>query len=311
MDITIVIPSYNRKALLKHTLGSILSSPMADVPIIVVDNASTDGTREFLESFICDHPNISIASESNRNAAAARNKGLSMVQTTWVYFFDSDDEFEDIPHKWDSKADMIAFPTRQRFENRVSIRAYKPVADPAIHILNSMLSTQSMIFRTSWLKEIGGWNTTCRIWDDWELGERALLASPVLQWKTGRAYHTINVHADSLTGPSFKSRYKLQLEAIQQALTNTDSASLHDSKRCRKALMLRCCILSGQLLHEGDKKASAQCHAFITENFGQNPQGRIAGWILEQYAAMGGRGAWRIAVWIMKDRKANEDTVIG
>ena len=304
MDITIVIPAYNRKALLKHTLGTILRSPLSSVPIIVVDNASTDGTQEALASFISAHPNISMTTESNRNAAAARNRGLSLVKTTWVYFFDSDDEFEDLPHKWDDKADMIAFPTRQKFENKVTVRAYSPVADPAIHILNSMLSTQSMIFRTSWLKQIGGWNTTCRIWDDWELGERALLAQPVLQWITGRAYHTINVHDDSLTGPSFKSRYRLQLEAIQQALINTGNASRHDSERCRKALMLRTCILSGQLLHEGDKKASAQCRAFITENFGSKPHGRMAGWLLEQYAAMGGRGAWRIAVWIIKERKS-------
>lgn len=191
MDITIVIPVYNRKALLKHTLDSIMRSPCAGAPVIVVDNGSTDGTDKFLEAYCESHPTVTAASEPVRSAATARNKGLSLVRTTWVYFFDSDDEFEDIPHDWDSSAQLVAFPTRQKVESKVTIRAYKPVADPAVQILNGMLNTISMIFRTAWLKEIGGWNTACPVWDDWELGTRALIAEPRLQWITTKAYHTV------------------------------------------------------------------------------------------------------------------------
>ena len=297
MDITIVIPVFNRKALLKHTLDSILRSPIGNVPVIVVDNGSTDGTSQFLESYCQAHPSVTNASEPERSAAAARNRGLSMVRTTWVYFFDSDDEFEDLPHNWDNSVDMIAFPTKQKNEDRISIRAYKPVADPAVHILNGMLNTQSMIFRTTWLKEIGGWNTSCRIWDDWELGTRALIARPSLQWITHKSYHTIRIHPDSLSGPSFKSRYKLQLEAIGQVLSDIDKTDAITSSRCRKALMLRTYILSGKLLYEGDKKASLQCREFIENNFGKKPDGTVLGRFLEQYTAMGMRGAWKIATW--------------
>ena len=303
MDITIVIPVYNRKALLKHTLDSIMRSPCAGAPVIVVDNGSTDGTDKFLEAYCKSHPTVTAASEPVRSAATARNKGLSLVRTTWVYFFDSDDEFEDIPHDWDSSAQLVAFPTRQKVESTVTIRAYKPVADPAVQILNGMLNTISMIFRTAWLKEIGGWNTACPVWDDWELGTRALIAEPRLRWITTKAYHTVKVHSDSLTGPSFKSRYKLQLEAIGQAATDTDRADTHTAVRCRKALMLRTFILSGKLLYEGDKKASAQCRDFITEQFGKRPEGIGFGRFLEQYSALGLRGAWELAVRYMTSKK--------
>ena len=303
MDITIVIPVLNRKALLKHTLDSILRSPVSGIPVIVVDNGSTDGTLEFLEKYTAAHPNVMYVLEPQRTAAAARNKGLSTVGTTWVYFFDSDDEFEDLPHEWDLTADMIAFPTRQKVENKVTVRAFKPVSDPAIQILNGMLSTQSMIFRTSWLKEIGGWNTSCRIWDDWELGVRALITEPKLQWQTTKPYHTIRVHSESLTGPSFKSRYKLQLEAISEVVKDTGQANAHTAARSLKALILRTYILSGKLLYEGDKKASAECRSFILEKFGKKPAGAGLGWILEQYTAMGGRGAWKIAEWYMTRKK--------
>lgn len=296
MDITIVIPVLNRKALLKHTLDSIMRSPMNGTPVIVVDNGSTDGTLEMLETYTAANPCVAFVQEPQRSAAAARNKGLSMVHTKWVYFFDSDDEFEDIPHSWNQTVDMVAFPTRQMVENKISVRAYKPVADPAVQILNSMLNTISMIFRTSWLKDIGSWNTSCRVWDDWELGIRALMAKPRLQWITDKAYHTVKIHPESLTGPSFKSRYKLQLEAIGQAFNDSSATDTHTAKRCFKALMLRTYILSGKLLHEGDKKASSECRHFIMEHFGKKPTGAGLGRILEQYTAMGGRGAWKIAL---------------
>lgn len=303
MDITIVIPVYNRKALLKHTLDSIMRSPCAGAPVIVVDNGSTDGTDKFLETYRESHPTVTTATESLRSAAAARNKGLYLVRTTWVYFFDSDDEFEDIPHDWDHSVDMVAFPTRQKVESKTAVRAYSPVADPAVQILNGMLNTISMIFRTAWLKEIGGWNKACPVWDDWELGTRALILKPRLQWITAKAYHTVKVHSDSLTGPSFKSRYKLQLEAIGQAVLDTDRADTHTAVRCRKALMLRTCILSGKLLYEGDKKASAQCRQFMIDHFGKRPEGTMFGRFLEQYTAMGMRGAWKLAVSYMTAKK--------
>lgn len=296
MDITIVIPTYNRKALLKHTLGSIMQSPVSDARIIVVDNGSTDGTQAFLGEYCATHTTVTTATETERCAAAARNKGLSLVRTAWVYFFDSDDEFEDMPHEWDTSADMVFFPTRQKVEERTTTRVYKPVPDPALHILNGMLSTQSMIFRTSWLKEIGGWNTACKVWDDWELGARALMSSPRIEWITGKTYHTINVHPDSLTGSNFRSRYNLQLEAIGQVNDCIRNAGAQEAARCRKALMLRTYILSGRLLYEGDRKASLQCRQFIQDNLGKETGGRMVGWFLEQYTALGLRGAWRIAV---------------
>lgn len=303
MDITIVIPVYNRKALLRHTLESIMRSPMAGVPVIVVDNGSTDGTANMISAFCKSHTNVTLATEPERSAAAARNKGLSMVTTRWVYFFDSDDEFEDIPHKWDNNAQLIAFPTRQKVENKVSVRAYKPVSDPAVQILSSMLNTISMIFRTSWLREIGGWNTGCHVWDDWELGCRALLASPSIQWITSKAYHTVKVHSDSLTGPSFRSRFTQQIEAMEQVFRLTSRTDVKTAARCRQALLMRAYILSGRLLYEGDRKYSALCHTFILQNMGKRPRGRLMGWLLEQYSAMGGRGAWKIALWYVTRKK--------
>ena len=49
--LSICIPTYNRKTLLKEILDEILRYPYNDIEIIVIDNASTDGTKELLDSY--------------------------------------------------------------------------------------------------------------------------------------------------------------------------------------------------------------------------------------------------------------------
>lgn len=303
MDITIVIPVLNRKALLRRTLESIKRSPLGTVPVIVADNGSSDGTLEFLSEYVQSNPHVRFVEEPVRSAAAARNRGLSMATTTWVYFFDSDDEFEDIPHSWNQDNDLICFPTRQKRENKIKVRSYIPTADPAVQITNSMLNTISMIFRTSWLKSIGGWNADCKVWDDWELGTRALIAAPKMQWITEKAYHTVNIHTDSITGPSFKSRYKHQLNTISHVINSIQTCAPQVRERCTRAIVYRICILRGKLLYEGDKKAAAECSRFLKEEFNARPTGIVLGKILEFYTSLGGPGAWRLALNDIKKKK--------
>lgn len=302
MDLSIVIPVLNRRALIRRTIESIRRSPLWPLPVIVVDNGSTDGTLELLEQYSQELPQISVIGEPVRGAAAARNRGLEAVTTPWVYFFDSDDQFQDLPHEWDDNMDLISFPTCQDVDGKVSVRAYNAVSDPAVQILNGMLNTISMIFRTAWLRKIGGWNTGCTIWDDWELGIRALLASPRHQWLTGQPYQCASVHADSITGPNFSSRYR-QLLATMAIVA--DECAAHDDntgRRCQKALLLRTFILSGRLQYEGDRKASDACRKFIEEHFpGRNS--RVSGRALEFYTSCGGRGAWRMALFILNKSK--------
>lgn len=300
MDISVVIPVYNRKALMRHTLECIRRSPVWPVNVIAVDNGSNDGTAEMLAGYAASCPELTVLHEPERNAAAARNLGLSKVRTEWVCFFDSDDEFTGLPESWDREADLIAIPIMQKFNGRTSVRAYKTSADPAVHITNSMLNTPSMIFRTSWLKEIGGWNRECSIWDDWELGARALMASPRLQWIEDRPYHIINIHDNSLTGPSFKSRYRKQLNTLRIVSDEAARCSQPMRDRCLKALMLRTFILAGKLLEEGDSKAAGECRSFISEVFPGKPDGYRMGRILEWYTSIGGRGAWKIAIRTLK-----------
>ena len=297
MDITIVIPVFNRKDYIEQTLRSI----PAEYPVILVDNGSSDGSLELITRLARQRAGTTVTVEHTPGAAAARNKGLSLCRSRWVYFFDSDDIFTALPTTWDDTADMVCIPTRQQIGGKPRTRAYSPVKTPHTHILNSMLNTPSMIFSTAFLRQIGGWDSRCLIWDDWELGLRALLMASHVEWLTSKAYHTILIHPDSLTGNSLSSR-------IDQ-LTDTLAIAFDDIQRIQPqnlaafaALFFRCYIMSGQMLHEGRPDASRRVHEFISSRFSVNRQSHQMGRLLEWAASRGIRGTWRLALWIVNAR---------
>jgi len=295
MDVTIVIPVLNRRDYLPKTLDSITSHLPWPVKIIIVDNGSTDGTVEWIQAFISMNPqlDIKLINEPQPGAATARNRGLAEVTTEWVYFFDSDDIFDGLPQEWNPDSEMIAFPTRMNVNGKTTVRAYKPTSEPWIHIMNSMLNTIGMVFRTEWLRGIGGWCEYCNVWDDWELGIRALLAGPRLQWITETPYQTAIVHSDSITSESFSDTFMLQLRTINHVLQELPDIKSKTGRKCHKALMFRTYILSGILRAEGNRKAAERIHAYAQANF-NGCRGKGMALRLERYASRGWRGAWRI-----------------
>lgn len=286
MQVTIVIPIYNRAECLLRTLQSV----PAVYPLIVVDNGSTDGSAAVAEDFCSHRPGAVFASESTPGAPAARNHGLKLCQTEWVYFFDSDDEFTSLPEVCDAMAavtDMMCFPVRMIVDGQERIRDFRTTADAATHVLSAMLGTQSMLFRTEWLRSIGGWDNRCSIWNDWELGLRALLHSPRLQWiSTDEPRHRIYVHADSITGPSYSARSEAISATLQVAY---DCVARSVDERTLRALDLRTSIVCGQLRREGSPAAADALRPLV-----KHPS--LLTRSLENYVRFGGRGAWRIAL---------------
>jgi glycosyltransferase involved in cell wall biosynthesis len=88
MLFSVVIPTYNRLSLLQRTLGSVRRQSHADFEIIVVDDGSTDATREWLASHGGD---LRVFKQPNRGPGAARNVGAREARGDYVAFLDSDD----------------------------------------------------------------------------------------------------------------------------------------------------------------------------------------------------------------------------
>ena len=286
--VTLVIPILNREKYLPALFRSLSAITYEELEIILVDNGSTDRSLSLCRGFADDAPMVvNVLEEPQQGASRARNRGLEACHTEWIYFFDSDDELspsfleEVIPQTDDF--DMILFPTLQEVNGKIAPRAFVTRSSATAQILSSTLNTQGMLFRTEFLREIGGWNETLHIWDDWELGIRALLHTPRILWQSRQVYHLIHVHDDSLTGPSMSSRH----EEIRQVLSVVGQELRLPTER--RALFLRYCIVNGQLQHEGSQPLPVPISTSLFI--------RAIGKLLRFYTTCGGRGAWRMALW--------------
>lgn len=88
--ISTIIPVYNGASTIARALDSALAQTCGGHEIIVVNDGSTDGTADILESY---GRNIIAISQPNRGRAAARNAGLAIARGEYIAFLDADDEW--------------------------------------------------------------------------------------------------------------------------------------------------------------------------------------------------------------------------
>ena len=93
---SVVIPVYNRRALVGRAIRSVLAQQGADFEVIVVDDASDDGTSERVREEFGNTVKIVILKE-NSGVSAARNRGIAAAEGEWIALLDSDDEW--LPNK--------------------------------------------------------------------------------------------------------------------------------------------------------------------------------------------------------------------
>jgi glycosyltransferase involved in cell wall biosynthesis len=103
-QVSIVLPTYNRRQVLSRAIESVLAQSMADFELIVVDDNSTDGTREWLATLT--DPRLRLLHRKTRSgAAAARNAGIRAAQAELIAFQDSDDEW--LPRKLETQLALM------------------------------------------------------------------------------------------------------------------------------------------------------------------------------------------------------------
>jgi len=89
-DVSVIIPTYNRRSFLKEAVASCFAeNDPLDFEVVLVDDGSTDGTREWLAQL--DEPRIRPIFQEHRGAQQARNAGLEAAEGNAIKFLDSDD----------------------------------------------------------------------------------------------------------------------------------------------------------------------------------------------------------------------------
>jgi len=100
ISFSIIMPTYNRRNCIKNAIDSLNSQTYKNFELIIIDDGSTDETKEYIESLykkdiLCGKIRY-IREEENRGVDATRNIGLKMAKNRWILFLDTDNKM--CPH---------------------------------------------------------------------------------------------------------------------------------------------------------------------------------------------------------------------
>lgn len=91
--ISIIIPLYNKEKYIERTLLSVVNQDFEDYEIIVVNDGSTDGSLERVQTFMPEK--IRLFDKKNGGSASARNMGVRQARGKWIMILDADDTLEE------------------------------------------------------------------------------------------------------------------------------------------------------------------------------------------------------------------------
>ncbi len=256
--VSVVIPTYNRGALLLETLASLLAQPYRPLEVLIVDDGSTDDTPELLQQWIRKHPceprlRWRVFERDNRGASAARNHGLSQAKGIYIHFLDSDDLVG--PHFYTTLVAIMEREPECSFasggwlssETATAISEL-PDPHPTVPIRAQTIHNNAWcgLFRLGMLPPDLKWNETLVNHNDWNFTTRFLLANPKLLLHLPVPLLVYRTH----TGLERLGRIRSP-DSLKAALDATDRLARHaiSNNRYSRALRVRFSTEYITLLH--------------------------------------------------------------
>jgi len=190
--VSVVIPTYQRRELVKRAVASVLAQTYRDFELIVIDDGSTDGTGEALAPL---GDSIRYEWQPNRGLSAARNAGLRLARGSIVAFLDSDnrwlpDHLAVITRALDEHPDAVlavTVPWMSHQNEASAVRLMEPL--PKLLIGNYVAPVSGAALRRETLAAVGGFDESMRFIEDNDLwlrvaargGRFAVLAQRTLE----------------------------------------------------------------------------------------------------------------------------------
>ncbi|MFQ7257491.1 glycosyltransferase family 2 protein [Intestinibacter bartlettii] len=92
MKLSVIVPMYNSEKYISRCIESIINQDMEDMEIILIDDGSTDNTKNIVQKYACKYENIRLISKKeNEGVSIARNIGINIATGEYITFVDSDD----------------------------------------------------------------------------------------------------------------------------------------------------------------------------------------------------------------------------
>lgn len=186
-EISVIVPTYDRKAVLPRALDSILSQQGVVFEILVIDDGSTDDTLSLIKN---SYPQVTYLSQSHQGPSAARNFGIRQSRGKWLAFLDSDDEWK--PGKLRAQLSWLAqhpdYPIMQTEE--IWIRNGKRVNPMKKHqkyggmifekcLPLCIISPSAVIIHRELLGEVGLFDESLPACEDYDLWLRIAAKHPI------------------------------------------------------------------------------------------------------------------------------------
>ncbi|MCP4147164.1 MAG: glycosyltransferase [bacterium] len=182
-DLTVLMTVYNGEAYLRETVESVLKQTYKDFKILVVDNASTDSSREIIRTYNDKRIHLVELSE-NIGQVAALNKGLEMIDTKLVARMDADDinhpqRFQKQVATLEQNPEISICGTFATTFGAKQVRWTYPCSDAGIKVkllFECSLVHPSVMMRKDRLDKYGlKYDDTLKHSYDWDLWQRAAL----------------------------------------------------------------------------------------------------------------------------------------
>ncbi len=122
--VSVIMPLYNKEAFVEQAIESILAQSLADLELIVVDNASVDGSRVVAQRLAQSDARVVLLDEPRPGAAAARNRALDAATGEFLAFVDADDFVDPtllekaVAQARRTQADIVCFGHDHYFQDR-------------------------------------------------------------------------------------------------------------------------------------------------------------------------------------------------
>jgi len=187
VNVSVVIPTCNRAGTLARALDSVVSQTRAPLEIIVIDDGSSDSTRELVRNY----PGIGYYYQANRGVSAARNAGIARARGNWLAFLDSDDEW--LPGKLAAQCRAIERHPGYRIchTDEIWIRHNRRVNPMRKHAKSGgwiyekclpmcVISPSSALVHESVFQQVGKFDESLPACEDYDLWLRICSAWPVL-----------------------------------------------------------------------------------------------------------------------------------
>ena len=301
--VSTIIPVFNRAAMLREAVASVLAQTHRPIEILIVDDGSTDDTAAVADELGRAHAEIAhVFHRPNGGAGAARETARLSARGDFIQHLDSDDLL--LPRKFELQvAALEARPecgaaygwTRLRYDDgSVEPLPWKRSGEEIPAMFPAMLAsrwwdTPNPLYRASLIREAGPW-TPLRIEEDWEydcrMAARGVRLAYVPEWVCEVRRH--DAHTSGHGGAeSLRDRARahlLMLEHAQRAGITRDVPELRHFARDLFHLARQCGAAGledeSRMLVEAAESVSAardlRAYAFLARRIGWSRAGRFA-----------------------------------